>query len=235
MLNKNYIFLIIIIIVIIMLILVLTFYKEEQFQNDQESNEELDNKQSIDIYIITMKNRMKHVHDFLDSFIHKNDNVYIVDAVMKDSIEEGCKMSHLNVLDKIIKKYEQTNEDTYNIIFEDDVISLHNNSREIVSEFIKDIINKFDKFDILYTGYCFEQYPNDTSFKTNYEGVELPIIKLSTPRCTHSYIIKSSIASKLKDMIIRSKEGPIDEIYAAYIFDKELTSYGIQLFKQPWF
>jgi GR25 family glycosyltransferase involved in LPS biosynthesis len=171
-----------------------------------------------------MEKQKDHSIQFINDFKKPNDEIIIFDAIINKDKAIGCKASHLEVLKQINDKYIHDGINRINYIFEDDV-ALVKNSRAIAEEFI----SKY-RADILYLGYCYDQFPTNVG---HVGGLE--VIKLSTPRCTHAYIIESKSAKGLIDLINNDRvDNPIDEIIGRSIFDGKNTGYGIDLFKQPW-
>jgi GR25 family glycosyltransferase involved in LPS biosynthesis len=175
------------------------------------------------IYIITTQKQKEHSIRFVNSFKRPEDHIVIFDAIMNKDPVIGCKESHLQVLKQINDCFNNTGINRINYIFEDDV-GIVLNSRPLADEFVKSFLKDAD---ILYLGYCFEQFPKKIK-KTN-------VIKLSTPRCTHAYIIESKNAREFIDLIKNDDvNNPIDEIIGRSIFEGKKIGYGIDLFKQPW-
>ena len=226
----------IIIISLILLFLFFNFFSKKDFFLNT-SQKTFDQKTNYNIYIITTKKNKDHSISFVNSIKKEDDDVFIIEAILNKDKAIGCKKSHKYVLE-LIKK---NNNGKLNLIFEDDV-GIIKNSRKIIDEFLeKDFDNKnFDQdFEnkILFLGYCFEQFPE----KTNEKIQKYPIIKLHSPRCTHSYVISNNTAEKLLDILnnplsIKNAKinDPIDELIGRAIFNGVLTSYGIDLYKQPW-
>ena len=193
-------------------------------------NEKFDNNEKFNIYIITLPERKEHVLKFLEPFKKESDNIFIIDAIINENRSLGCTLSHKHVLELI----EKNNISDINIILEDDIVipDNHEKSRAIIEELIKN--TRYLEPDILYGGYYAEEgYFNKNNI--NIYADKYQINKLSTPRCTHCYIINSNTAKKiLKDIKLKINYEPIDEIIGRMVFEKRLLSYGIDYFKQPW-
>lgn len=220
-----------IIIYIVFIIFLFFLMKKLLFLNPKEFFSE----NSFNIYIITTEKNKNHSISFINSIKTPNDNVYIIDAILDNNKAIGCLKSHKKVLELITNN---NNNNKLNLIFEDDVLIVPN-SRTVIDNFINKLKNT--PYNILFLGYCFEQFPEKTNQTITYQNNQYPIIKLHSPRCTHSYIIDKENAQILLNFIndpLSIKDSklndPIDELYGRAIFNGLLTSYGIDFYKQPW-
>ncbi len=182
---------------------------------------------NVPVFAICLKERLNNFENFL-----KKIKLYECTTIIKaiDKINNHlttCSIAHL-------KLYELLT-DGPNIIFEDDCI-LNNDVlgtdvldvKEIINQFIKNYFKS--KASILFLGFCGEHGSKIVGYIDKY-----PVYKLKSPRCLHSYIISKDTGKFIKDMVLKNNfKDPIDELIGKSIYNNEMTSYGINLFHQPW-
>lgn len=123
--------------------------------------------------------------------LNKKDAFYTNKFPLLRPGELGCLLSHLAIA-ALASKHE--NQDSYTIIFEDDVIT---SSGQEAFNSVLDEISKIDRregIDIIYFGKCLESCGNMVQIKDN-------IYRAVAPSCCHAYAIKNSFARKIiKDL-----------------------------------
>lgn len=129
--------------------------------------------------------------------------------------ELGCLLSHFCILALCAKHQRQ---DSYTIVFEDDIVSSNTGSLEWLFDEIDDLDDK-EGIDMIYLGKCLERCSKLVQIKDT-------IYRAAAPSCTHAYMIKNSFAKRILDDFDQKQQSAldakffnrgIDSIYRDYI------------------
>ena len=150
--------------------------------------------------------------------------------------EVGCYLSHVLLLQKIIK--DDILDDEYIAIYEDDFC------------YSTDFDKKYEEFqkikldvDFLYTGGRFwsdftpTQLEDYKKVHSLYGRVHKGDDAMNWDRTTHSYIIKKSVCVKVYELLIKNfieNYRPIDHVYVSLYNDIKMFDYFPHLFWSPW-
>lgn len=202
------------------------------------------------VEVVAMPNRKEYVnnllkaqkinHNIFNAIIGKNLN----DKILKDqgfytlealsdltAGEKGCGMSHITLL----LKY-QNGKMPYLLVFEDDLsVSNWIEDGKWIGDHILEAVSISNKvepnWDILYLGRC-----EDKCKKTGFYSNTQKIVRLSSPLCTHAYIVKTKSIPKILHYILPMND-PIDHALKELIIAEKIIAVGCNpaLFTQSGF
>lgn len=112
--------------------------------------------------------------------------------------ELGCVLSHLSIISLAAKHHQ---EDSFTLIFEDDIVS--SSGEDYMKRAFHDLreLNSHDPIDLIYFGKCLEKCTAMVQLKDNlYRAVE--------PSCCHAYAIKNSFAKRLIEDLNKCQRHP---------------------------
>ena len=127
------------------------------------------------------------------------------------SIDDCCTTTHLNVLRHYAKT--QRRNESWALIFEDDVVSDPSISSEKLPDLITDVIKLAEKQSVtfVYLGVCLKRGEECADEVFDMVGIEIGrCSSATTRRCTHAYAVRRDLASYLPDLLIRANLGTID-------------------------
>jgi len=179
-------------------------------------------KQIPFIQVITVPKREKYVKLFLE--VNHLEHAILFPAIRPEKAgafltkgETGCFLSHL----KVLEKFQNIGPDEHVLILEDDVQVSNSLSGMWVGDFISHFMSKLPKdWQFIFLGYCFDHCRHHQR-QSSQEYIEL-----YTPRCSHAYMLKGQVISKLLSHKPQKIQKPYDQFLTSVLRKEKIKMYA---------